>query len=94
MLQSIPKTFFPDKSPVRVLDIGTGASCIYPILGQREYDWHFTASDVDPISVKVASQITAANKSLSTKIQCRLQKDSNHIFNNIIQNGEFYHLTL
>jgi 23S rRNA (adenine1618-N6)-methyltransferase len=39
-----------------VLDIGTGASCIYPILGQTVYQWHFVASDIDPISINTAKK--------------------------------------
>ena len=30
---------------VRCLDIGTGANCIYPIIGHRTYGWQFLASD-------------------------------------------------
>ena len=83
-----------NNSPVTVLDIGTGASCIYPILGQREYDWRFVASDIDPVSIQVAEQIITANKGLKKAISCRLQLNSEHVFNGIINNGEFYHLTL
>ena len=79
---------------IKVLDIGTGASCIYPILGQRVYGWHFTASDIDPVSINVAEGIIKANKGLSKKIDCRLQKNSKNIFTNIILQDEFYHLTL
>ena len=79
---------------INVLDIGTGASCIYPILGQRVYGWHFTASDIDPSSIKVAKEIIKANKGLNKTIDCRLQRNSAHIFTDIIQPDDFYHLTL
>lgn len=94
LLATTPKVLIPKKTPIKVLDIGTGASCIYPILGQRVYDWHFVASDVDPISVKVANHIISADTLLNKNIKCRLQPDSNHIFNAVIAEGEFYHLTL
>ncbi len=94
LLTTTPKQFLPNKTPIKVLDIGTGASCIYPILGQREYDWHFVASDIDPVSIKVANNIISTNKSLKKYIKCRLQSDSNHIFNGVIAKDEFYHLTL
>jgi len=80
--------------PIKVLDIGTGASCIYPILGQREYNWSFVATDIDPVSIKVAEQIIKTDKTLSKNIGCRLQKNSEHIFKGIITEGEFFHLTL
>jgi 23S rRNA (adenine1618-N6)-methyltransferase len=94
LLATTPKALIPNKKSVQVLDIGTGASCIYPILGQREYNWHFVASDVDPVSIKVANHIISADKLLNKHIKCRLQPDSNHIFNGVIAEGEFYHLTL
>lgn len=81
-------------SPISVLDIGTGASCIYPILGQREYNWSFVATDIDPVSIKVAEQIIKADKTLNRNISCRLQQNSEHIFKGIIKEDEFYHLSL
>jgi 23S rRNA (adenine1618-N6)-methyltransferase len=94
LLATTPKVLIPNNTPIKVLDIGTGASCIYPILGQRVYDWYFVASDVDPISIKVANQIISADNLFNKSIKCRLQPDSNNIFNGVIAEGEFYHLTL
>jgi len=39
---------------VSVLDIGTGASCIYPLLGHQVYNWNFVATDIDSNSLKQA----------------------------------------
>ena len=82
------------ESSISAVDIGTGASCIYPILGQREYNWRFVASDIDPTSVQAASDIIKKNKGLSQAITCRLQPNVESIFKDIIQKDEFYHLTL
>lgn len=82
------------KGKVSVLDIGTGASCIYPILGAREYDWHFVGSDIDPVSIKVANTNIKANPNISKQISCRLQANSDNIFQGIIKANEFFHLTL
>jgi len=79
---------------VSVLDIGTGASCIYPILGARTQGWHFVASDIDPISIKSANANVKANKGLAKQITCRLQQNSDHIFAGIIQPNEYYQLTM
>ncbi|GEA49528.1 ribosomal RNA large subunit methyltransferase F [Vibrio inusitatus NBRC 102082] len=83
-----------EDNTINVLDIGTGASCIYPIIGATDYQWHFTASDVDPVSIKVATQIAKLNPHLSKKIVPRLQKNPTNIFKGIIKEGEYYHLTL
>jgi 23S rRNA (adenine1618-N6)-methyltransferase len=94
----LTETFSPsiinNKNKISVLDIGTGASCIYPILAQREYRWHFTASEIDPISIKVAQQNISADKQFKKSITCRLQKNSSQIFNGVIQENERYELTM
>lgn len=79
---------------VTVLDIGTGASCIYPLLGARTQGWHFIASDIDPISITAANANVESNKGLTKQITCRLQKNSHYIFDGIIQPKEYYHLTM
>lgn len=79
---------------ISVLDIGTGASCIYPILGARTQGWSFVASDIDPISIKSANTNIKSNKGLAQLITCRLQQNSKHIFADIIQPNEYYHLTM
>lgn len=79
---------------VRVLDIGVGANGIYPIIGQAEYGWSFVGSDINPAAIKVATVISQANPGLRSAFQCRLQKNKNAIFDNIIQPNEYYLLTL
>jgi 23S rRNA (adenine1618-N6)-methyltransferase len=79
---------------VQGLDIGTGASCIYPLLGQREYQWQFIASDIDPKSIASCQAIIDNNKSLAPFISLRLQKCSQHIFKNVIKTSDFIDFTL
>ncbi|TYK64577.1 23S rRNA (adenine(1618)-N(6))-methyltransferase RlmF [Colwellia echini] len=94
-LLSATAEIIPNNKPaINVLDIGTGASCIYPILGQRVYGWHFIASDIDPVSINVAKHIIASDKTLAQSIKCRLQSNSKNIFQGIIGENEFFHLTL
>ena len=84
----------PEGSRIRGLDIGTGASCIYPLIGAQTYAWQFVASDINPVSVEVAQQIVQANAPVRKSIQCRLQESAQHIFSGIIQPKEFFHFTL
>ena len=65
-----------------VLDIGTGASCIYPLLGAKEYEWSFTGTDIDEKSLKNAQKIIDANQ-LQGKIKLKHQSDANAILENI-----------
>ena len=84
----------PTGKGVKCLDIGTGASCIYPILGVTEYEWDFIASDIDPKSIKSAQNIVDSNPSLKGKVSCRIQKNPQFIFRGIIEKGERIDLTL
>ena len=79
---------------VRVLDIGTGAGCIYPLLGQRAYQWQFVASDIDEKSITSSHKILAQNTSLAQQISLKLQPNSQHIFDGVINADDFFDLTL
>ncbi|UZE95342.1 23S rRNA (adenine(1618)-N(6))-methyltransferase RlmF [Alkalimarinus alittae] len=80
--------------PIRVLDVGTGANCIYPIIGSQSYDWEFVASDIDPVSVSAASTIVNANKVLKGKVDVVLQKSTDNIFQGVIKSGDRFALTI
>ncbi|MBW3732187.1 23S rRNA (adenine(1618)-N(6))-methyltransferase RlmF [Aeromonas dhakensis] len=83
----------PTGKGVRVLDIGVGANCIYPLLGAREYGWRFVGSDIDPVSVKAATLLARSN-GLGSQIECRLQSRAGDIFQGIVAPRERFALTL
>lgn len=62
----------PEKSsprPVLCLDIGTGASAIYPLLGTRQHPhWFFLATELDPKSREYA-QRNISNNPLDARIK-------------------------
>lgn len=76
------------------LDIGTGASCIYPIIGQRTYNWQFIASDIDPISIASSQAIIDKNNTLAPSITLRRQPNSRSVLKNIIEPHEFIDFTM
>jgi 23S rRNA (adenine1618-N6)-methyltransferase len=45
-----------------VLDVGTGATLIYPLLGWKLFGWKFLAIDVNPQSCLAAQALVEANK--------------------------------
>ncbi|KAI8903437.1 hypothetical protein DFJ77DRAFT_444257 [Powellomyces hirtus] len=50
-------------SPIHGIDIGTGASCIYPLLACRKNEtWKMLALDIDPRSISYATANIALNK--------------------------------
>jgi 23S rRNA (adenine1618-N6)-methyltransferase len=82
------------KDNVKVLDIGTGANCIYPIIGSQSYGWNFLASDIDSKSIENAQKIIDANKNLKDKIILKLQKNRDNIFEGIIDKTDRFDLTM
>ena len=69
--------------PISILDIGTGASCVYPILGNAEYNWQFVGTDIDKKSLDRAGKILKKNK-LVEFIKLKQQTDSTQIFKGIL----------
>ncbi len=83
----------PRGPAVRVLDIGTGANCVYPLIGQHEYGWQFVGSDIDSVALVNAQRIVDANQ-LNDAITLRLQPVHSAIFSGVFQPGELFDLTM
>lgn len=76
---------------IKALDIGTGASLVYPLTGHREYGWHFTGVDIDPGAIKSARLICEMNK---LPIAVRRQTEPKNIFRGVIQPNDAFHVTM
>ncbi len=84
----------PKGRQIKCLDIGVGANCIYPIIGNKEYGWSFVGADVDPVSIASANKIIEFNPSLKPVVELRLQKNPQNFYLNIIQNGDIFDLAI
>ncbi len=84
------QNIIPIGDTVRILDIGVGANCIYPIIGRCEYGWQFVGSDIDKIAIQAAEKIIAENEALNGGVECRLQSSKINIFKNIIKPDEYF----
>lgn len=84
----------PTGNKISCLDIGVGASCIYPIIGVSEYGWKFIGSDINAKSIESAKQIVNTNPILKDKISCRLQPNKTAIFEGIFNKDERIDLTI
>ena len=87
-------TKVPKGERVVVLDIGTGANGIYPLLGYQVYGWRFVASDIDPVSLANVAKIIDNNPQLAGKLSLRQQRDPKQIFTGIISAQDRFDLTL
>jgi 23S rRNA (adenine1618-N6)-methyltransferase len=88
LLTTDHRNAIPRGDPVRILDVGVGANCIYPIIGRHDYGWRFVGSDIDPIALTAARKIVAENPLLSSGVKLRLQPSRSAIFHGIIRPGE------
>lgn len=78
---------------IKILDIGTGATCIYPLLGIAEYNWNFVATDIDLDSLDSAQDILDDNN-LESNVELRQQFDENHILKGILENEDSFSATM
>lgn len=73
---------------VKGLDIGTGANCIYPLIGHKIYGWQFIGTDIDQNAVNNAKTIISKNKKISDYIDIRLQQNKAYKLKGILNPEE------
>ena len=74
----------PEDENVIGLDIGIGANCIYPIIGNHAYNWSFVGTDIDEDAIQNCKKIISENPKLIDVISLQLQTEPRFIFKNII----------
>ncbi|MCC5903645.1 MAG: 23S rRNA (adenine(1618)-N(6))-methyltransferase RlmF [Halomonas sp.] len=79
---------------IKLLDIGTGANGIYPLLACQIYGWQCVGSDINPQSLENVATIITNNPTLKDRFTLRTQHDKNHIFEGIIQAEEFFDVSV
>jgi 23S rRNA (adenine1618-N6)-methyltransferase len=98
LLGEINEGVIPRGHSIRVLDIGVGANCIYPIIGRCEYGWSFVGSDIDAVALASAKKIVQDNKDLLNApegaIELRLQTSPNDILDGLIGKDERFDVSI
>lgn len=74
----------PEGEQIVGLDIGIGANCIYPIIGNYNYQWSFVGTDIDENALQNCKKIISENPKLIDVISLQLQVEPRYIFKNII----------
>jgi len=77
-----------------VLDVGTGANCIYPIIGSAEYGWDFVGSELDDQAFDAAERNRNANPALAKHLQLIKQSDRNDILSNAVTSQDYFAATM
>ncbi len=94
LLASTHYQTIPKGKKIKVLDIGVGANCVYPIIGHQEYGWSFVGSEIDETAVRCAKNIAEVNPALKNAVEIRLQTDKLAIFKNIFHKEEHFDLSI
>ncbi|MCO5936928.1 23S rRNA (adenine(1618)-N(6))-methyltransferase RlmF [Mucilaginibacter sp. RB4R14] len=93
VLAEVNKGEVPTGSSIKVLDIGVGANCIYPLIGHKTYGWNFVGSEADYIALASAKKIVEDN-GLTGVIDIRKQTTYANIFDGVIKPGEKFDITM
>ena len=67
----------------RGIDVGCGASVIFPLLGARSFGWQFVATEVDPPAI-AAAQHNVDSNGLQTAIRIRAVADGQQLLVGVI----------
>jgi len=84
----------PEGETVQGLDIGVGANCIYPIIGNSIYGWSFVGTDIDENAIQNCKKIIEKNPKLIETISLQLQVEPRFIFKNIIEPEDKFTFTI
>jgi len=84
----------PTGYKIKCMDIGVGASCVFPIIGNKEYGWSFVASETDHVAIESANKIVTYNAFLKRNIDLRFQENPKDIFHGIMERNEPIDVTI
>jgi 23S rRNA (adenine1618-N6)-methyltransferase len=84
----------PEGLTVEGLDIGIGANCIYPIIGNKAYGWSFVGTDINESSLQNCRKIIQNNPKILEALSLQKQTESRFIFKNIIAPEDRFSFTI
>lgn len=94
LLGSLNNGKIPTGEKIKCLDIGVGANCVYPIIGNKEYGWSFIGTEIDTVAVESANKIIEMNPQLKNKIEVRLQHNPKDILYGVLKKDERIDLSI
>ena len=71
------------------LDIGVGASCIYPLLAAKKFEWKMLGTEIDEENAEIAIK-NVANNGLKQHIKILRVEEKNDFFDVILENEEIF----
>ena len=94
LMGSSNKGRIPKGASIKCMDIGVGASCIYPIIGTKEYGWKFIGTDIELPALESSEKIIKNNPALAQHVELRHQKNPYDIFHSVMDRKEPIDITI
>ena len=94
LLAEHPPRAAGDDGPAYGLDLGTGASLIYPVLAVREYGWRMVGTDIDDEALRCAGAVASFNPALRGRIELRRQRQPGRLFAGVVTAGEYFDFSM
>ncbi|KAJ6241764.1 sam-dependent methyltransferase [Anaeramoeba flamelloides] len=82
-----------NKKQIIGIDIGTSASCIFPLLGKKMFDWNFLGTEIDEKSIEYSIKNINCNNFVNS-IEMRKVEDPNKILTGILKKNETFDFTV
>ncbi len=84
----------PVGTKVKGLDVGTGTSCIYPLLGNSIYGWKFVGTDISTDAINHVKGLLSSHPTFKKNIKTRYQDSPANIFVNMIKPDEKFDFSM
>jgi len=91
-IEDLLKAALPKTDDVVGIDIGTGASCIYPLLAAKQ-GWKIIATEADKESANIARK-NVENNALSHAIDIREVSEADHLLVGVLDEAKTYHFCM
>lgn len=83
------------RSALSVLDIGTGANCIFPLIGRSLYGWRFVGTDAHRTSLDWAQRLVDSNAGMpGPDIELRFQPSPDAVFRHVVTSSDRFALSV
>lgn len=84
----------PTGPKIKGLDIGTGASAIYPMLGHRLFEWSFRATETDEVALTAARLNVEKNNEVVKNVEVIQQMNTAKMFEGMINFDDRFDFTM
>lgn len=83
----------PKGDSIRILDVGVGSNCIYPLIAHSLFGWSALGTDIDQVALKNARSIVDENN-LSSVIHLKYQSDKESLLHDVVGKEDIFDVVI